>query len=375
MADTISTLPDELLCHILSFLQTKHAVATSVLSKRWNPLWRSIPILDFNDDNVKDEKGIARFVEFVDYVLHARDAKQAIESFHFMTRSALFDVSSVEKLVNLAMESRVAHLDLCVGKDDEIPILPFSVLSCNTLVVLDVCGFRVPEFSSIELRSLKTLRLEAVHFESFRSFMDFLAGCPNLEDFEAEYVIYDSEDDYRDYGDIKSSTLNKLMKASIFDCDIPFPPKIFHNVEFLCMEIPKEHRCYSHFPTFYNLTCMELFFLDHNWDLLVELLKHTPKLQNLSLDVFEDDEDGRISVNDKQKSWTEPECVPECLSSHLRTCTLGNFVGLQRELDLARYITKNARVLQSIKICTRGKWKVFENSSSCPLKDMELCIN
>ncbi|KAJ0014177.1 hypothetical protein Pint_20646 [Pistacia integerrima] len=46
--DRISELPDEILHHILSFMATKFAVQTSILSTRWRHLWKFISTIDFD---------------------------------------------------------------------------------------------------------------------------------------------------------------------------------------------------------------------------------------------------------------------------------------------------------------------------------------
>ncbi|XP_037496519.1 putative F-box/LRR-repeat protein At3g28410 [Jatropha curcas] len=45
----IDDLPEPILVHILSFLPAKDAVKTSILSKKWEYLWRSVTNLRFHD--------------------------------------------------------------------------------------------------------------------------------------------------------------------------------------------------------------------------------------------------------------------------------------------------------------------------------------
>jgi hypothetical protein len=54
--------------------------------------------------------------------------------------------------------------------------------------------------------------------------------------------------------------------------------------------------------------------------------------------------------NFDKENWVDPYVVPQCLSLRLRTCNLFQFYGLPGEVILARYILKNAKVLQNMTI-------------------------
>ena len=62
--DRISNLPDAVLQHILTLLETKDAVKTSTLSKRWQYLWMSITDLVFMEDGPDKRKEEGAIHEF-----------------------------------------------------------------------------------------------------------------------------------------------------------------------------------------------------------------------------------------------------------------------------------------------------------------------
>ncbi|XWS31138.1 hypothetical protein CRYUN_Cryun23aG0051900 [Craigia yunnanensis] len=51
--DRLSDLPNSLIHYILFSLNTKNAVQTCVLSKRWNHLWTCLPNLNFDSQIIQ----------------------------------------------------------------------------------------------------------------------------------------------------------------------------------------------------------------------------------------------------------------------------------------------------------------------------------
>lgn len=50
------------------------------------------------------------------------------------------------------------------------------------------------------------------------------------------------------------------------------------------------------------------------------------------------------------ESWIEPQCVPTCLVSHLTTIRLRGLCGVHDQLEMIRYLLKNAQVLETMEI-------------------------
>ncbi|KAL6521655.1 hypothetical protein OROGR_018224 [Orobanche gracilis] len=189
--DRFSSLPDEIICHILSFLLTKEAVGTSILSKRWYPLWRSVPVIDFtNKYQLSTINGTVylRFIYILSKVLLFRDN---IERFSLTLDKCPHhqNINQIYNLIDFVLGRGVQQLEL----DFDFPkSFPMGVFRCNTLVYLKLDGFdKINVISYVELPSLKILHLGYIQFAQDSCLLQLLSGCPNLEDFEALTVFID----------------------------------------------------------------------------------------------------------------------------------------------------------------------------------------
>ncbi|MCH99052.1 F-box/LRR-repeat protein, partial [Trifolium medium] len=178
--DRISILPDSILCHILSFLPTKLSASTSILSKRWKPLWLSLLHLDFD---VQSFTNFNTFRHVVYSVMLSREVTLPIKSLRLKSCSEHV-VNDINGFINAAMQRGIEYLDLEIttGKDFELTLTP-NIFSCKTLMVLKLKNLNVNKIpTQVHFPLLKILHLDKVLFSCYEDIFKFPLFCPILED-------------------------------------------------------------------------------------------------------------------------------------------------------------------------------------------------
>ncbi|CAH8384124.1 unnamed protein product [Eruca vesicaria subsp. sativa] len=176
MEDMFNRLPNPIISHILSFLPTKEAASTSVLSKRWRLLFISVTNLDFEGDEESPT-----FVGFVDRVLALQgNAKLNRFSLNFTDYP---DPDTVTGWILNVLKRGVSEIVLSVS---DYP-LPPEIFVSKSLVKLKLEGGEGLSFTAdvakVLLPKVKTLEIESVEFEEGGvGFVKLLSGCPVLEE-------------------------------------------------------------------------------------------------------------------------------------------------------------------------------------------------
>ncbi|XP_027351260.1 F-box/LRR-repeat protein At3g59200-like [Abrus precatorius] len=278
--DRISALSDDVLRHILSFMPTRDAFTTSLLSKRWRPLWLTVPTLNFHERDylVSRKKHSFSFVKFVHAIILIRGLNPSIKSFTLNCCSSP-DLYNSDLYIRTSLEvlRKIEHLDL------EIRInrtLPFCFFAIKTLVVLRLNGLTVNNSGSVDFPSLKTMHLNRITFREVGDFLEILYGCPVLEDLRAYNLLFFS---YKIPFSEEPRSLPKLVRAEIdmiHDTDIPL--KLFSNAESLYIQ-----QFSGDIPLFPHLTQLKFSPRYYaKWNVTFEMLKCCPKLRELGFHKF-----------------------------------------------------------------------------------------
>jgi len=153
--DRISDMSDDVLCHILSFLTTKEAIVTSLLSKRWTLLWCMLPSL-----HVHCSKPIIQHHAHVQTFLALHRAPK-IKTFHLQCHSHEVCCSHhTEEWVSEVVAKKVENLNISLCNSHESMLSLPTLFTCSTLVTLNINGpFYLSIPSSVHLPNLKTMEL------------------------------------------------------------------------------------------------------------------------------------------------------------------------------------------------------------------------
>ncbi|CAL5067902.1 unnamed protein product [Urochloa decumbens] len=190
--DRLSTLPDELLHRVLSFLPSRQAVQTTVLSKRWIDLWRSMPALNLIISEFRsttaghyDQERWGKMENFTTNLLMRHRAPR-LDAFRLNTGriSGVDWRRDVDRWFRRAMEYCPVVMEIWLSRAGGVRYHLPKLVSCH----------------------LKRLNISGVFLE--RSFAEQLhSGCPVLEDLK----IWEC----RGFRGFQSDTLKNLVA---FDC-------------------------------------------------------------------------------------------------------------------------------------------------------------
>ncbi|GFQ04316.1 F-box/FBD/LRR-repeat protein at1g16930 [Phtheirospermum japonicum] len=393
--DRLSALPDDVVCHILSFLSTRASVQTSVLARRWRSLWAHVPNIYFQSEFYQTEfefgKNFSDVIYRVMLLYKVRDMNTFCLSY-----ADDFNEYQLETCVTTAIFRNVKKIDLSLVNDQVK--LPSCIFTCETLVDLSLnyCSY-IPRAGAVCLPALKKLFLGMVRFESSESLTGLVSGCPVLEELTV-YRMVDSglfrfcvssptlirlmldsnlnsiEKSYSEpyrvkidtpalrYLQLKDSvsedlsvgSLDSLIEADIVfnngapvQRDVPYSHSVLEfaaalrNVRFLklstdCMKVPDS--VFSAWTMkFTNLTRLEL---DSDSRFISTFLENADNLEVLII----------RTVFKELKCWMEPHVVPKCLLSHLSTIRIDQFECIEDEFKMVRYLLRNAKVLKRMEI-------------------------
>ncbi|KAG7561375.1 F-box domain [Arabidopsis thaliana x Arabidopsis arenosa] len=232
--DRISGLPDEILCHTLSFLSTKEAASTSLLSMRWRNLFTFTPNLRFveeDEDLFNGNTGLdvfRSFCDFVDRVLAVSGnspVKEFTLNYHHDVESAHINLW----ISNVLSRGVLDHLYLHVLARGRTP-LPLAVFTCKTLVKLKLGrGFVIPMVpESASLPALKSLFLDCIRFDNHGyAFEALLSACRVLEQLLIRGMDFE---DWEWCRTVSSATLKRLTISCLGFrgfCDADFKSTTF----------------------------------------------------------------------------------------------------------------------------------------------------
>ncbi|KAK1614332.1 hypothetical protein QYE76_019849 [Lolium multiflorum] len=389
--DLISKLPADMLSAIISLLPTKDAGRTQVLSRRWRPLWRAVPLnLDARaklpgsqayphtvpvsavSDIISQHPGPARRFSFTGF--RAGDFDAEMESW-FRSRA----LTKLEEL-HLCFHTPI---DPSSGLPKQGQRLPLSALrSASTLLVARIVGCRFPhDMPSMNFPVLAQLTLVYVSIPG-DVFHGLLSSCHALESLYISGVCGTAGRLRVSSPTLRSIAFRRWPSAKAAQLVIEDAP---HLVRLLipygsqdgCVTIrviraPKLEILGPVFPVLSNLIVSQGIspVSSANWmsgvkvlalrssgyalHAVLNILRWFPSLEKLYV-IFRPHR--YIEMDEEDDPQYDPLHPIECLQTHLKIVVFKSFVGHEKQVNFARFFVLNAKVVNGI------EFELFEYKS------------
>ncbi|KAG2288804.1 hypothetical protein Bca4012_030285 [Brassica carinata] len=171
--DFISSMPDEILHHIFSFIPTILAVQTSILSRRWRHVWCETPCLSFH--------GVETTARVITQTLKSY---RALKITSFRLANAYYVTSGeINSWIKLAMSRSVNKLSVSFLNyrcPDFFFLSAYLEQLSVSLALIVIC-------TKVSWISLRKLTLHSCSFSYGEPIANILSGCPTLETLELIY--------------------------------------------------------------------------------------------------------------------------------------------------------------------------------------------
>ncbi|KAL6846023.1 hypothetical protein ACP4OV_023471 [Aristida adscensionis] len=166
----LDVLPDELIQHVLGFLEAPEAVRTCLVARRWRHLWKSATGLRVVAGNGKFLGSPAKLREFMNHLLPLCAGSQ-LDVFVLSLGTHYSDDPSFVYVISRCVNASIRHALACKARVLKIWIRYESDGSPNA---------RKFELQSMPLKFEHLMRLELYGVLVHGNFLD-LSGCPALE--------------------------------------------------------------------------------------------------------------------------------------------------------------------------------------------------
>ncbi|XP_027153744.1 F-box/FBD/LRR-repeat protein At1g13570-like [Coffea eugenioides] len=171
--DRISSLPDNVIDHILVYLPTRDAARTSILSSKWRYIWAGHPNIVLNKQFAEDVRGNRSAIEFQQY--YVKTVSKIL--FQHIGPILKFDLQVPDLPLDeysvidqwLLFLSRQGPEELILNNSDRIPYcVPSCIFSCPKLIKVHIskCICKTVPTALEGFRTLRDLRLFQITFES-----------------------------------------------------------------------------------------------------------------------------------------------------------------------------------------------------------------